>query len=157
MEIILKRIAKQRTYTIGRLYILKDEELERKVIQSYIPNSMRKFERVIPPEMLDRKHYFCDTLEPTWRNLLGIELLPQEENVYLGRVSGKKARKERGKTAIPRAPIRCSSPSRRDSSSGCPCCRACRDLRASASMPATIPTIRRAASCRARTSSEAWW
>ena len=101
MEIILKRIAKQRTYTIGRLYILKDEELERKVIQSYIPNSMRKFERVIPPEMLDRKHYFCDTLEPTWRNLLGIELLPQEENVYLGRVSGKKARKERGKTAIP--------------------------------------------------------
>lgn len=103
MEIILKRIAKQRTYTIGRLYILKDEELERKVIQSYIPNSMRKFERVIPPEMLDRKHYFCDTLEPTWRNLLGIELLPHEENVYLGRVSGKKARKERGKTAIPEA------------------------------------------------------
>lgn len=47
--------------------------------------------------------HLCDTLEPTWRNLLGIELLPQEENVYLGRVSGKKARKERGKTAIPEA------------------------------------------------------
>ena len=29
MEIILKRIAKQRTYTIGRLYILKDEELRK--------------------------------------------------------------------------------------------------------------------------------
>lgn len=101
MEIILKRIAKQRTYTIGRLYILKDEELERKVIQSYIPNSMRKFERVIPPEMLDQKHYFCDTLEPTWRNLLGIPLAPREVDARHGRVSGKMARKVQGKTAIP--------------------------------------------------------
>lgn len=101
MEIILKRIAKQRTYTIGRFYILKDEELERKVIQSYIPNSMRKFERVIPPEMLDQKHYFCDTLEPTWRNLLGIPLAPREVDARHGRVSGKMARKVQGKTAIP--------------------------------------------------------
>ena len=43
MEIILKRIAKQRTYTIGRLYILEDNELERKVIQCNVPNSKRKF------------------------------------------------------------------------------------------------------------------
>ena len=28
MEIVLKRIAKQNTYTIGRMYILKDEEVE---------------------------------------------------------------------------------------------------------------------------------
>ena len=81
MEIILKRIAKQRTYTIGRLYILEDNELERKVIQCNVPNSKRKFERVIPPEKLDQKHYFCDTLEPIWRP--------------------PGARKEKGKTAIP--------------------------------------------------------
>ena len=31
MEIVLKRIAKQNTYTIGRMYIPKDEEVERKV------------------------------------------------------------------------------------------------------------------------------
>ena len=30
MEIVLKRIAKQNTYTIGRMYILKDEEVERR-------------------------------------------------------------------------------------------------------------------------------
>ena len=101
MEIILKRIAKQRTYTIGRLYILKDDEVERRVIQSSVPNSMRKFERQIDAQKLDKEHYFCDTLEPMWRNLLGITLLPADENVYLGRVSGKKARKEKGKTAIP--------------------------------------------------------
>ena len=28
MEIVLKRIAKKNSYTIGRLYILKDEEVE---------------------------------------------------------------------------------------------------------------------------------
>ena len=43
----------------------------------------------------------CDTLEPCWRNLLGVELSPAEENVRLGRVSGKKAQKMKGKTAIP--------------------------------------------------------
>lgn len=45
--------------------------------------------------------YFCDTLEPTWRNLLGIPLYPCQENKRLGRTSCRKARKEKGKTAIP--------------------------------------------------------
>lgn len=45
--------------------------------------------------------YFCDTLEPTWRNLLGIELPKSLESKRLGRVSGKKAYKVKGKTAIP--------------------------------------------------------
>lgn len=67
MEIVVKRIAKKNTYTIGRL----------------------------------AERYFCDTLEPTWRNLLGVELSPQEVNVRLGRVSGKKAQKMKGVTAIP--------------------------------------------------------
>lgn len=45
--------------------------------------------------------YFCDTLEPTWRNLLG-KAVPQElESGRLGRTSGVKARKVKGKTAIP--------------------------------------------------------
>lgn len=101
MEIILKRIAKQRTYTIGRLYILKDDEVERRVIQSSVPNSMRKFERKIDAQKLDQEHYFCDTLEPTWRNLLGIPLAPREVDARHGRVSGKMARKVQGKTAIP--------------------------------------------------------
>lgn len=34
MEIVLKRIAKKNSYTIGRLFILKDEEVERKVHSS---------------------------------------------------------------------------------------------------------------------------
>ena len=69
MELILKRIAKKDSYTIGKLYIGEE--------------------------------YFCDTLEPTWRNLLGIELPPSMESRHLGRSSGVKARKETGKTAIP--------------------------------------------------------
>ena len=32
MEIVLKRIAKQNTYTIGRMYILKDEEDRKSVV-----------------------------------------------------------------------------------------------------------------------------
>ena len=48
MELILTRIAKKKTYTIGRLAIkeqVSDERLEKAV-----------------------EEYFCDTLEPTWRD-----------------------------------------------------------------------------------------
>lgn len=69
MEVLLRRIAKKKEYTIGKLYL--DGE------------------------------YFCDTLEPTWRNLLGKRLKPGEVDVRLGRVSGKKAQKMKGRTAIP--------------------------------------------------------
>ena len=48
MELILKRIAKRKTYTIGRLYI------RRQVMDEYLPGTEDK--------------YFCDTLEPTWRD-----------------------------------------------------------------------------------------
>ena len=30
MQIVLKRIAKKKTYTIGRLYILKDEDVKKR-------------------------------------------------------------------------------------------------------------------------------
>jgi hypothetical protein len=48
MEMILERIAKRKTYTIGRLYIREQ------VMDEYLPGY--------------EDHYFCDTLEPTWRD-----------------------------------------------------------------------------------------
>ena len=48
MELILERIAKRKSYTIGRLYI-----------QKLVPEEYRTYEC---------KEYFCDTLEPTWRD-----------------------------------------------------------------------------------------
>lgn len=48
MELILERIAKRKTYTIGKLYIREA------VVDEYLTGTA------------DR--YFCDTLEPTWRD-----------------------------------------------------------------------------------------
>jgi hypothetical protein len=48
MELILERIAKRKTYTIGHLYI------QRCVDDEYLAGT--------------EKHYLCDTLEPTWRD-----------------------------------------------------------------------------------------
>ena len=48
MELILNRIAKRKTYTIGRLSILEE------VIDEYSTGTAAR--------------YFCDTLEPTWRD-----------------------------------------------------------------------------------------
>ena len=48
MELILERIAKCKTYTIGRLYIREQ------VMDEYRPGY--------------EDRYYCDTLEPTWRD-----------------------------------------------------------------------------------------
>ena len=48
MELILERIAKRKTYTIGHLYIQK------RVDDEYLAGTA--------------DDYFCDTLEPTWRD-----------------------------------------------------------------------------------------
>ncbi len=48
MELLLTRIAKRKTYTVGRLCILE------KVIDEYSTGTAER--------------YFCDTLEPTWRD-----------------------------------------------------------------------------------------
>ena len=48
MELILERIAKRKTYTVGHLYI------RREVMDEYRPGTADE--------------YFCDTLEPTWRD-----------------------------------------------------------------------------------------
>ena len=101
MEIVVKRIAKKKTYTIGHLYILSDKDVKRTWRSGVKIGDKRIFEHSFDKAKLDKEHYFCDTLEPTWRNLLGITLLPKEENVRLGRVSEKKAQKMKGKTAIP--------------------------------------------------------
>ena len=101
MEIVLERIAKKKTYTLGRLYILPADDVKRKMISGKNAGDKCSFEHTFNKKLLSLDTYFCDTLEPTWRNLLGITLLPQEENVRLGRVSGKKAQKMKGKTAIP--------------------------------------------------------
>ena len=48
MELVLTRIAKRKTYTIGRLAIIKQVSEEYKTYEE--------------------EEYFCDTLEPTWRD-----------------------------------------------------------------------------------------
>ena len=48
MELVLTRIAKRKTYTVGRLAIIKEVSEEYKTYEE--------------------EEYFCDTLEPTWRN-----------------------------------------------------------------------------------------
>ena len=63
MELILERIAKRKTYTIGRLSIREQ------VMDEYLPGY--------------EDRYFCDTLEPTWRDY--------EHGAY----------KVKGKSAIP--------------------------------------------------------
>ena len=125
MEIILKRIAKKKTYTIGRLYLVKSEErgvknscaessqlniqhstfntpaVKRELLPGKHLDDKRIVRYTVDESQLTQEHYFCDTLEPTWRNLLGIELPPQEVDARYSRQSGKKARKIPGKTAIP--------------------------------------------------------
>ena len=79
MEIILKRIARKDAYTIGHLYILKDGEVTRKVNCAMMnPHLKRWFTSTFDHGLLKGETYFCDTLEPTWRNLLGVELKPEE-------------------------------------------------------------------------------
>ena len=101
MEIVVERIAKKNTYTIGRLYLLADGDVKRKVHSGKSAGDKRSFEHTFDLKKLSKDSYFCDTLEPTWRNLKGVELQPEEVNVRLGRVSGKKAQKMKGTTAIP--------------------------------------------------------
>ena len=48
MELILERIAKRKTYTIGHLYIRKT------IVDEYSTGYSNE--------------YFCDTMEPTWRD-----------------------------------------------------------------------------------------
>ena len=106
MEIVLERIAKKNTYTIGRLYILSDADVKRKVLSGKKAGDKRSFLHQFDLQKLSKDAYFCDTLEPTWRNLKGVELKPEEENGKYSRESGKVARKIQGHTAIPEGSYR---------------------------------------------------
>ena len=106
MEIVLERIAKKNSYTIGRLYILSDSDVKRKMISGKNAGDKCSFEHTFNKKLLSLDTYFCDTLEPTWRNLKGVELKPEEVNSKYSRVSGKVARKIPGHTAIPEGTYR---------------------------------------------------
>ena len=106
MEIVVKRIAKKNTYTIGRLYLLADGDVKRKVLSGKSAGDKRSFEHTFDLKKLSKDSYFCDTLEPTWRNLNGIALKPGEVNARFSRESGKVARKIPGHTAIPEGSYR---------------------------------------------------
>ena len=142
MEIVVKRIAKKKTYTIGHLYILNDKDVKRTWRSGVKIGDKRIFEHSFDKAKLDKEHYFCDTLEPTWRNLLGIELKPEEEDVGY-RV--RKPARYRGIRRYRRARILWLSRNRQGSRSGFRWCRVFLILRASAFMPVIILMIRRAA------------
>lgn len=130
MEIILKRIAKQKTYTIGRLYIV-NAGVEREIL---------------PGKRLDDKRIIRAKVDESQ-----LTQEPEEVDARHSRISGKVARKVKARQPFPKVPIVCSSPSRLALRHGCLCCRECPTSKASAFMPATIPTIRRAASSWAKT------
>ena len=106
MEIVLKRIAKREEYTIGRLYLLKEDDMEvvldknEKAVR-HVKEGTVRVGNAVYDSRLNSKTYFCDTLEPTWRNLLGVNVPKELVNFELGRIPFKKARKEPGLTAIP--------------------------------------------------------
>ena len=106
MEIVVERIAKKETYTIGRLYLLADGDVKRKALSGKNAGDKRSFEHRFDLKKLSDDSYFCDTLEPTWRNLKGIALQPGEVNARFSRESGKVARKIPGHTAIPEGSYR---------------------------------------------------
>ena len=101
MEIVLKRIAKKGTYTIGRLYLLTDDSVKRISLPGKKIGDKSTLVHTFDSQLLSKDTYLCDTLEPTWRNLLGIKLKPAEVDARYSRKSGKKARKVAGHTAIP--------------------------------------------------------
>lgn len=101
MEIVLKRIAKKGTYTIGRLYLLTDASVSRNSLPGKKKDDKCKLIHTFDSQLLSKDTYLCDTMEPTWRNLLGIKLKPEDVDARYSRKSGVKARKVPGHTAIP--------------------------------------------------------
>ena len=108
MELILKRTRKPAEYTQGKLYIAdKGSGIVSRTIK-YPKNLDAKpiVTATVDEYALTRLIPFCDTLEPTWRNLLGKVLTPGEEDVRIGRTSGRRAKKSAGQTAIPEGSYR---------------------------------------------------
>ena len=70
MELVLKRVAKQATYTIGRLYVQLNEPVGKCVDGEYRTEQLR---------------YLCDTLEPKYRNLNKEKKVPGRTAIPNGR------------------------------------------------------------------------
>ena len=67
MELILRRIAKKKGYTIGRLYI-KSEETKDKPITPHSEGKGEAQSSLSKERAGGEALYFCDTLEPQWRD-----------------------------------------------------------------------------------------
>ena len=80
--------------------------MKRKALSGRNAGDKRSFRNCFDMEKLSKDTYFCDTLEPTWRNLKGIDLKPEEVDARYSRQSGKVARKIPGHTAIPEGSYR---------------------------------------------------
>ena len=65
MELILKRIAKRKSYTIGKLYFLVDKLTSEQVDKSVQVTNNSSTKQLVNSST---NEYFCDTLEPTWRD-----------------------------------------------------------------------------------------
>ena len=87
MEIVLKRIAKKGTYTIGRLYLLTDASVIRNSLPGKKIDDKSRLVHTFDSQLLSKDTYLCDTMEPTWRNLLGIKLKPEEVDARYSRKS----------------------------------------------------------------------
>ena len=107
MEIVVERIAKKETYTIGRLYLLADGDVKRKALSGKTAGDKRSFEHSFDLEKLSKDSYFCDTLEPTWRNLKGVELQPGEVNARFSR-EWQGGTKDSGPYRHPRGLVSCA-------------------------------------------------
>lgn len=154
MEIVVRRIAKKKTYTIGRLYILEDGEVERRVGPGKHQEDKRIIRHDFDTGKLDETHYFCDTLEPTWRNLLGIELSPRRWTQDTAESRARRHARCLARRRYLRELILWWCRGRLGSGDGCLWCKACLASRASASIRAISPMIRKAASSWAATR---WW
>ena len=66
MELILKRIAKKKDYTIGRLSLSPDPSPVGRGVENL--NSNTDIKASPTGGGLEGASYFCDTLEPTWRD-----------------------------------------------------------------------------------------
>ena len=65
MEIVVERIAKKETYTIGRLYLLADGDVKREFLSGKTAGDKRSFLHRFDVEKLSGNSNLCDTQGPT--------------------------------------------------------------------------------------------
>lgn len=154
MEIVVRRIAKKKTYTIGRLYILEDGEVERRVG----PGKHQEDKRIIRHDFDTGNLMRLITSAIRW-NLLGATSWASNSRPRRWTQDTAESRARRHARCLARRrylreliPWWCRG--RLGSGDGCLWCKACLASRASASIRAISPMIRKAASSWAATR---WW